>query len=777
MDIPINVNQPSGFLKFLWGDNPPLGYISIFGRFETEINGKKQELLESEFVSINQINGVDSIASKLNSRLNVYFGLGTRYKVLGNKKRGKASEISALPGLWMDFDSSDGKHKESNIPSKDNLNNFIFSLQWKPSLIVNSGGGFHVYWLFDQAYTITSKSDRASISDISNRFQKHIFDKGLQYGWKFDITGNISWALRLPGTTNKKYNPARDVIVAHIDPSARYPYQALYTSFAKPIQVNPISNTNLSDSIISGKRNTSLTSIAGRLRYQGLNEDQINNNLHQINQNQCQPPLPDKEVAGIARSIAKYPPGIYHQENIIQSNFRYELSDIGNATLFVDHYIDCIRYCHDFQKWLIYDGTRWKIDTNQTIDTMAKNLISGIYSQTNSIVDLNQQKRQKHYLHSQSYNSLISMLKIAKTDERIKICANELDVDPMLLNCLNGIIDLRTGELFQHNKLNYITKTTNLIYDKNAICPVFMNFLNEIMLENQNLINYLRRVVGYTLTGLIIEECMFVLIGDGCNGKTKLREVIRSLLGEYAGQCDFNTLTAIKNDSRIRNDLAKLIGSRAAMVAETEKKVELAWALIKSLTGGDWVQARLLFKEFIDFKPTFKFYLATNHMPEIDVKDEGAIRRVHVINFKAYFPEDIRDRYLENKLKSELPGILNWAVKGCLEWQELKSLNPPTEVLLKENISYTYRDKLAEFFEDCLELSEKGRIRKSTLAKLYKQWCLENQIQMVPKKKLYLIFTDKNFNETRVDGYDYLTGLQEKQSPASEIEVNLFEIL
>jgi putative DNA primase/helicase len=347
----------------------------------------------------------------------------------------------------------------------------------------------------------------------------------------------------------------------------------------------------------------------------------------------------------------------------------------------------------------------------------------------------------------------------------------------MLLNCTNGTIDLRTGDLLQHNKINYITKTTNVTYDINATCPVFMNFLNEIMLENQTLISYLRRVVGYTLTGLIIEECLFILIGDGCNGKTKFREAIRSLLGEYAAQCDFSTLTAIKNDSRIRNDLAKLIGSRCAMVAETEKKVELAWALIKSLTGGDWVQARLLFKEFIEFKPTFKFYLATNHMPEIDVKDEGAIRRVHLIAFKAYFPEDIRDRYLENKLKTELPGILNWAIKGCLEWQELKSLNPPAEVLLKENISYSYLDKMAEFFEDCLELSEKGRIRKTTLVKLYKQWCLENNIQMIPKKQFYHIFIDNNFDEMMKDGYEYFTGLQEKQSPASEVQVNLSEIL
>ncbi len=769
-----NIKQPSEFLKFLWRNNFPPGYINIFCLINKTVS-------ESKFIPTNQINYVDSVVQEYNNSLNVYFGLGTRYNILPGKQRGTAKEVSALPGFWMDFDSSDGKHNEKNIPSRDDLKTFIFSLPWKPSLILDSGGGFHVYWLFDQAYIIASETDRMKISALSKNFQESIFDRGTQYGWKFDITANISWPLRLPGTTNKKYNPVRTVSVEYADPNCFYPYQSLSMPYNKPVQVINVLNDNNNPlgSVIEGSRNTKLTSIAGSLRYHhGMDEEQLNNNLQQINQNQCHPPLPEKEVAGIARSVAKYAPGVYHQTNISQTNItqqnnNYELSDIGNATLFVDNFLSFIRYCHDFQKWLIYDGTRWKVDTNQTIDTLAKQLITEIYSQNNSITDLNQQKQQKHYLRSQSYNSLIAMLKIAKTDERIKISANELDKDLMLLNCLNGTVDLRTGNLLDHDKINFITKTTNIIYDPNATCPVFTNFMNEIMLENQILINYLKRFVGYSLTGLTNEECLIILIGEGCNGKTKFREVIRSLLGDYAGQCDFNTLNAINNDNRIRNDLAKLIGSRCAMVAETEKKVELAWSLIKSLTGGDWVQARHLYKDYIEFKPTFKFYLATNHMPAIDLKDKGAVRRVHVINFKAYFPENIIDRYLENKLREELPGILNWAIQGCLEWQEMKSLNPPAEVLLNENISYHYLDKLAEFFDDCLELSANGRIRKTTLPKLYIQWCQEHNIQIIPKKKLYAIFADKQFHITWKDGIEYFTGMQEKQIR----DVNILDII
>jgi len=772
MDSQINnINQPSEFLKFLWRNNFPPGYINIFCLINKTVS-------ESKFIPTNQITDVDSAVQEYNNTLNVYFGLGTRRNILPGKQRGTAGEVSVLPGFWMDFDSSDGNHNEKNIPNRDELQTFIFSLPWKPSLIVNSGGGFHVYWLFDQAYIIKNETDRMTISALSKRFQESIFDKGTQYGWKFDITPNISWPLRLPGTTNKKYNPVRTVSVEYADPNCFYPHQSLSMPYNKPVQViNVLSNNNPLGSVIDGSRNTKLTSIAGSLRYHGMDEKQLNDNLQQINQNQCHPPLSEKEVASIARSVAKYAPGVYHQTNISQQNNNYELSDIGNATLFVDNFLICIRYCHDFQKWLIYDGTRWKVDTNQTIDTLAKQLITEIYSQNNSITDLNQQKQQKHYLQSQSYKSLISMLKIAKTDERIKISANELDVDLMLLNCLNGTIDLRTGKLLDHDKINFITKTTNIIYDQNATCPVFTNFMNEIMLENQTLINYLRRFVGYSLTGLTNEECLIILIGEGCNGKTKFREVIRSLLGEYAGQCDFNTLNAINNDNRIRNDLAKLIGSRCAMVAETEKKVELAWSLIKSLTGGDFVQARHLYKDYIEFKPTFKFYLATNHMPAIDLKDKGAVRRVHVINFKAYFPENIIDRYLENKLRDELPGILNWAIQGCLEWQEMKSLNPPAGVLLNENISYHYMDKIAEFFDDCLELSVNGRIRKTTLPKLYIQWCQEHNIQTIPKKQLYAIFADKQFHITWKDGIEYFTGMQEKQITVPERDVNILDII
>lgn len=189
----------------------------------------------------------------------------------------------------MDLDSSDGKHNEKNIPDRDELQTFIFSLPWKPSLILNSGEGFHVYWLFEQSYIITSETERMTISALSKRFQESIFAKGTQYGWKFDISANISWPLRLPGTTNKKYNPVRTVSVEYSDPNCFYPHQSLSMPYNKPVQVMNVLNNNPLGSVIDGSRNTKLTSIAGSLRYHGMDEEQLNNNLQQINQNQCHP--------------------------------------------------------------------------------------------------------------------------------------------------------------------------------------------------------------------------------------------------------------------------------------------------------------------------------------------------------------------------------------------------------------------------------------------------------------------------------------------------------
>ncbi len=220
----------------------------------------------------------------------------------------------------------------------------------------------------------------------------------------------------------------------------------------------------------------------------------------------------------------------------------------------------------------------------------------------------------------------------------------------------------------------------------------------------------------------------------------------------------------IKNDTRIRNDIAKLIGARCAMASEIDKTIELNWALIKALSGGDSSTARFLYKEHMDFQVTYKIYFTTNHMPNIDIKDQGILRRIHVIRFNAYFPEMIQDKYLEDQLRSELPGILNWAIKGCLEWQELKSLAPPEGVLLEQNISNIYLDIMYRFFEDKLELSPTSRMKKTAVFKLYQDWCREHDIQVIPKKHFYKLFLDNNIKETQIDGYEVFTGLQEKNS-------------
>lgn len=261
-----------------------------------------------------------------------------------------------------------------------------------------------------------------------------------------------------------------------------------------------------------------------------------------------------------------------------------------------------------------------------------------------------------------------------------------------------------------------------------------------------------------------MRNAMFILFGEGQNGKTKPRETIKSLLGEYAGQLDYNSLMKCKNDMRIRNDIAKLIGTRCAMATEVDKENHFNWPLLKALTGGDGATARFLFKEYQDFRVTFKIFIATNHMPNIDITDKGVVRRLHVIRFNAYFPEMIQDKYLEDQLRNELPGILNWAIKGCLEWQELKSLAPPEGVLLEQNVSNIYLDIMYRFFEDRLELSPSSRIKKTAVYKLYQDWCQEHNIQMIPKKHFYKLFLDNNIKETQIDGYDVFIGMQMKQS-------------
>jgi putative DNA primase/helicase len=260
------------------------------------------------------------------------------------------------------------------------------------------------------------------------------------------------------------------------------------------------------------------------------------------------------------------------------------------------------------------------------------------------------------------------------------ISAAALDADPYLLGVTNGILDLRTRTARPASPAVLVTKRTNVHYDPSADCPTWLAFLEGI-LPNADVRGYVQRIAGYLLTGLTDEQCFFFLYGTGANGKSTFAEVLRMLLGDYAVVIPTEVLTCARRDASAPSpDLMLLKGARMAVANETEEGSRFAESTLKHLTGGDTITARSPYGPFVTFQQTHKVIVLGNHRPVIRGTDGGIWRRLALTPFEVTIPPDERDPKLLEKLKAELPGILNWALDGLREYQELGGLKAPAAI-------------------------------------------------------------------------------------------------
>ena len=245
----------------------------------------------------------------------------------------------------------------------------------------------------------------------------------------------------------------------------------------------------------------------------------------------------------------------------------------------------------------------------------------------------------------------------------------DFDCDPMLFNVANGTLDLRTGTLRPHSRDDRLTRMVDVPYDPDARAELWHAFLWRITAQRVNLYKYLQRLVGYCLTGKVSEQVIVFLFGIGANGKSVFCETVAALLGEYGMQAQPELVMARRHGG-IPNDVAALRGRRLAQMNETTQGSRFDEAKLKHLTGGDSLTGRFLHREFFDFRPTHKLIIRGNHKPQISGTDDGIWRRLHLVPFEVQIPEAEWDRSLADKLRTELPGILLWAVQGCLDWQQ-----------------------------------------------------------------------------------------------------------
>ena len=340
----------------------------------------------------------------------------------------------------------------------------------------------------------------------------------------------------------------------------------------------------------------------------------------------------------------------------------------------------------------------------------------------------------------------------------IPVLPEQLDTDRWLLNVLNGTIDLRTGDLREHRRENLITKLAPVIYDPEAACPVWLAFLNRIMCNNDVVIDFLQRAIGYALTGDTREQCLFLLYGTGANGKSTFIETLRAMLGDYACQTDFTTFLVSRSDA-VRNDLAALRGGRFVSAVEVESGRHLNEALVKQVTGGDAITARFLYQEFFTFLPQFKIFLAANHKPVIWGTDDGIWRRIRLIPFTETIPVSEQDKNLLAKLRSELPGILNWAIEGCLAWQR-SGLGEPEEIDFATEMYREESDPVGCFIEDCCEINPEAKTQARKLYEAFREWCEDSGELAMNKKRFGMRLEEREFKKTRIGNMRGWLGLK-----------------
>jgi putative DNA primase/helicase len=290
---------------------------------------------------------------------------------------------------------------------------------------------------------------------------------------------------------------------------------------------------------------------------------------------------------------------------------------------------------------------------------------------------------------------------------------------------MNGTIDLRTGQLKPHKRENLITKLVPIEYDPKAKCPKWEQFLLDITDNDPELVSYIQRAIGYTLTGDTREQCLFFCYGQGSNGKTTFLEVLRHLLGEYSRQSDFNTFLSNRGDGP-RNDLARMHGARLVTASEADAEKGFDARIVKLLTGDDTIVARKLYEEFAEFKPQHKLFLAANHKPIVKEQTVGFWRRIRLIPFTVMFTKEKRDKRLPKKLHNELPGILNWAIVGCLDWKK-NGLPEPAAVRRATRSYQEENDLLGEFLAECCVIGTDEWVSTTNLYRTFTDWYTETR--------------------------------------------------
>jgi putative DNA primase/helicase len=399
------------------------------------------------------------------------------------------------------------------------------------------------------------------------------------------------------------------------------------------------------------------------------------------------------------------------------------LNDLyGNADRFVQIFGQDVHWCESRGKWYVWDGCIWQPDAVREVQRMAELTMRAM------LKELAEDEHGSKWAAKCNRDAKHPREMLEAVKHRTAIPIEQLDRHPWLLGVRNGVIDLKTGALLPHDRRHLITTLCPAEYDPEARCPRWDEFLLEIMGGNVEMGAALQRLAGYFLTGDISVQILPIFYGKGGNGKNVFLDTIMGIMGPHAEEAPDGLVTAKVNEEH-PTEIADLYGKRLVVASETEENKKLRIGLVKKITGNKYLKGRFMRQDYFQFERTHKTVLVTNNKPVVTETSHAIWRRLRLIPFTVTIPEDKQDRQLTEKLVAEWPGILAWAVRGCLAWQAHQcDLEFPEQVQAATEEYRGDSDHVVDFIsERCVDWranpEQKMRTPKERLYLAYCAWC------------------------------------------------------
>lgn len=514
--------------------------------------------------------------------------------------------------------------------------------------------------------------------------------------------------------------------------------------------------------IEQGSRNDQLFRFVMKQMRLGTPREKMVELADSANNSMCSPPLDSLEVSKIVDNAFR----------LYAERLQIRLSDMGNASKLTELHGDKVRYVFDQKCWLLWNGAYWEPAPDEKIVALAKDVPTSLAKEAAELPNGPTKKLLGSFaLRSESLAKIKAMVELFKSENGVGVSTSDLDQHKFLLPVQNGTVNLRDGKFAPPNPALLVTQVAGTTFDPSASAPRWEQFMLQIMGGDAELVSYLQRAIGYVLTASTAEQCLFFLYGFGANGKSTFLNIVLALMGALGTQAASETLMDKRSGGGTSSDLARLRGKRFVAMSESDDGRHLNEAQVKNLTGGDNVVARELYQSVIHFTPSHKLFLASNHQPVIKSTDHGIWRRIRLVPFKVTIRLADRNPNLEKELREELPGILNWALAGCVEWQKLGMPIPKAVLEATEE----YREEMdlvgAWISENCL-VSPHGEVSAADAYQSFDPWCKENYSISFSKNRFGRLLRERGFEPGMKGGRIY-KGLSLKKSLSNIIKNSL----